>query len=472
MVAAPASQFDCSDDGFDDVAPDDFDGCVQRSLFDVEAHYRSAFEDAAIPMSIATLDWRLLRVNDAHCRLLGYTEHELLTTDFRTRIHPDDMVTNNSLREDLFAGRIDSYATERRYFHKDGRLVWCIVTVRLVRDVDGTPQFFVGQMQDITERRLAEEALRQSQRRMERVLASSLDGIVIFDRDGVLATANAAAARIAGYSLPDCVGQHVSTLPWVMHGDDMADDGGWQSPVARALETGRAESGQDVSFGRPDGTRVLCVVDAVPLYDDEQRPDGMVVTIRDVSERRQMERQLEQLALHDVLTGLPNRRLFEDRAAEALRDSQRSGTSVGILFIDLDDFKPVNDRFGHVAGDAVLAEMGRRLATCVRSGDTIARIGGDEFAILLSGASSPESLLDVERRIREATATPLVVEGEHIWLSASVGSSIATGGINRLDALLEQADSAMYRAKRTRSERAVPTQKSSGAHFWTVYRPV
>jgi len=139
-----------TDDIDDDPVPDGLPLYVLPTLDD-EQLFRSAFDDAAIGMSLASLSFGLLRVNRAHCEMLGYSEEELLTTDFRTRIHPDDLAPNDELRSNLFAGVIDSYATERRYIHKAGHIVPCIVTVSLVRDAHGRPQYFVGQMQDITE---------------------------------------------------------------------------------------------------------------------------------------------------------------------------------------------------------------------------------------------------------------------------------------------------------------------------------
>lgn len=326
-------------------------------------------------------------------------------------------------------------------------------------------------MQDISDRKRAEEALRLSRARMERVLASSSDGIAIFDRKGTVATINAAAARICGLAADSLTGRNCDDLPWAMRYPDGTRISTETSPICRALRSGHPITDCDVLFTRPDGSEVLCVVDATPLHDDAMAPDGAVVVMRDVTARRRMEAQLERLALHDVLTGLPNRRLFEYRAKHALVAARRSGASVGVLFIDLDDFKPVNDRFGHVAGDAALTEIARRLSRCVRAGDTIARIGGDEFAILLHEVVSDDAIPEVQRRIRTVMNAPLVINGQEMIVSASVGSSLTAGGDDHLDSLLQQADTAMYSAKRSREtvSRATP---DTGPHSWTAYGPV
>jgi diguanylate cyclase (GGDEF)-like protein/PAS domain S-box-containing protein len=434
-------------------------------ILDDHQQFRSAFDDAAIAMSLATLNFRLLRVNQAHCEMLGYTEHELLTTDFRTRIHPDDLGSNDDLRAALFSGEIDSYATERRYFHRDGHIVWCIVTVRLVRDEHGHPRYFVGQMQDISERKHAEAALRANQQRMLQVLASSSDGILIVDRAGVITMANAAIERISGLPAAQLTGRSCQTLEWSMRPADGQRYPGDVCPLVHALATGLAVTGIEVRFGQDGTDLVYGVVDAVPLTDHDGQLDGVVLTIHDITRQKLLEQRLEHLAQHDALTGLPNRRLFEQQAERALHDVRDGAPSAAILFVDLDDFKPVNDQHGHAAGDRVLIELAQRLVECVGDDGIVARMGGDEFAILLRNAPSIDALPSFEQRILSLSSAPYRVNGCEVVVTPSVGSGLLTCADDRLGDVLHRADSAMYRSKRMqRAHRQ--RQEQSSSHYW------
>lgn len=431
-----------------------------------EQQFRSAFDDAAIGMSIATLNFRLLRVNAAHSEMLGYSEEELLKTDFRTRIHPDDLAPNDQLRADLFAGRINSYAVERRYIHKLGHIVWCIVTVSLVRDAHGRPQYFVGQMQDISERKRAESQLRASEQRMAQVLASSSDGILIVDRCGRVTSANTSLARIAGISVSGLIGRTSSELPWAMRKPDGSSISGDEQPITHALLTQTVVSGQEVEFVHPDGRLVYTTVDAVPLIDPVGQLDGAVMTVHDVTEQKTLERQLARLALHDTLTGLPNRRHFESRAEQALVDARRDSTAFSIVFIDLDGFKPINDQYGHLAGDQVLTEVAQRLVDCMGDGGFVARMGGDEFAILLGGPDVAETTDTVATRITAACAAPHLIDGSAVYVTPSIGIGATCASDDRLGDVLHRADSAMYVAKRAqRTQRRRSTDAVTQVHY-------
>jgi diguanylate cyclase (GGDEF)-like protein/PAS domain S-box-containing protein len=419
-----------------------------RLPWEEDAQLRSAFDDAAIGMSIANLNWGLLRVNAAHCRMLGYTAHELLTTDFRTRIHPDDIAPNDELRRDLFSGRIDSYETERRYIHKHGHIVWCLVTVSLIRDTDGEPQYFVGQMQDITERKNAEESLRLSEQRISRVLASASDGMLIADRAGNVTTVNPAAERITGLPAATLVGHQIQDVPRLVHGGVACEI--ISTAIERAMAVGEASHGLDISYVRNDGATIYGIVDIVPLPSDDTGQDGILLTLHDVTERKLLEQRLAQLALHDALTNLPNRRLFEDRAEQALAASQRAGCSVGVLLIDLDDFKPVNDRFGHPAGDGVLVEVARRLSAAVRDVDTVARFGGDEFVVLLPAVQHHDDVREIRDRLYRVLEQPHTIAGKPVLVTASIGTSLMTSDDDRVSDLLHHADTDMYAVKRDR----------------------
>ena len=199
---------------------------------------------------------------------------------------------------------------------------------------------------------------------------------------------------------------------------------------------------------RADDSVIHAEVIGLNLLDD---PDvgGVVLTIRDVSGRRTLEDQLRHQAFHDPLTGLSNRALFVDRVEHALNRASGATTSPtpAVAFIDLDDFKMVNDSLGHGAGDQLLQAVADRLRGCLRSGDTPARLGGDEFAILLEDAPDADAVVEVAERILDALHAPVVIEGREIYARASIGIATRRGTATTPDELLRNADLAMYTAK-------------------------
>src|SRR5438045_1450154 len=170
-------------------------------------------------------------------------------------------------------------------------------------------------------------------------------------------------------------------------------------------------------------------------------------TVVDISDRKRAEEQIEFHAYHDVLTHLPNRRLFTDRLALGINRARRSGRSLAVMFIDLDHFKTVNDTFGHTAGDELLLEMSQRLRECIREDDTVARIGGDEFTIILSELRHPEDAAQVAQKILDMVQLPMTISGMPVEISASIGIALYPVDGFDVETLLRNADSAMYRAK-------------------------
>jgi diguanylate cyclase (GGDEF)-like protein len=202
---------------------------------------------------------------------------------------------------------------------------------------------------------------------------------------------------------------------------------------------------RDLPLRRKDGS--TCQLESVfnNLLNDSNVA-GVVLTARDVTERRALEQQLEHQAFHDSLTGLANRVLFSDRVTHTIDRGRRRRNLFGVLFVDLDDFKTVNDSLGHAAGDELLVAVARRIESCLRTEDTCARLGGDEFAVLIESIASPDDAVIVARRILAAIAEPLSVLGSAVSVQASVGIALASGGQSTSE-ILRSADLAMYRAK-------------------------
>ena len=271
------------------------------------------------------------------------------------------------------------------------------------------------------------------------IVESSDDAIVGEALDGTVLSWNAGAERLFGYAAGEMLGRDASVLvPPDRHGE--------LSDVLARLGVGEHIEHYETVRRRKDGSFVEVSVTISPIRDDSGRLIGASSIARDVSERKQIERQLEHRAFHDPLTELPNRLLLYDRIKGALARAQRSGAFVAILFLDLDDFKHINDRHGHTTGDDVLRMLGPRLQAVIRPSDTLARFGGDEFVIVCADIRSESVAAGIVDRIRRALAVPFDVGGTEISVTASVGVTIGEAG-DGPDELLAEADAAMYSAK-------------------------
>ncbi|MCW2583344.1 MAG: hypothetical protein JWQ53_2134, partial [Klenkia sp.] len=282
----------------------------------------------------------------------------------------------------------------------------------------------------------AQQTLVASESRLASLVRSSVDVIVVLTTDGRFGYATGSAARLFDAPVEELLGTPVHER---VHAEDV-------EPLVALLDA-RPDGDHPVGFRltRADG-RVVHVEGVLSNQLADAAVEGLVLTVRDVTARVELERQLTHQALHDPLTGLSNRRLFGDRLEHALRRRSGSTQRLSLLFIDLDDFKEVNDRFGHEVGDALLAEVGTRLTGLARDGDTVARLGGDEFALLLEETDLAEARL-VAARIHEALAVPAVAAGHHLVVRASIGLADAPAeGATGAD-LLRNADVAMYLAK-------------------------
>ena len=285
----------------------------------------------------------------------------------------------------------------------------------------------------------------QRERRIQAVMTNVADGLLTFDAEGVIKSANPAAERIFGQPAESLKGQAVSGLmPELAGTPDRA-----MSPDADSGDVIKRE----VSFLRADASRVPIEVSITSIRQAD--PPLFIAVVRDISERRAFEQQLRHMAFHDALTGLPNRALFMDRIEHALRVASDRGGSVGLLFLDLDNFKVVNDSLGHAIGDELLVKIANRLKTSLGPGPTLARFGGDEFTVLLDHASGDATPDEMAGRLRVAMERPFIVAGRDVFATLSIGIAVSSRGGESAGDLLRNADVAMYRAKSGGRARAV-----------------
>lgn len=268
-------------------------------------------------------------------------------------------------------------------------------------------------------------------------LDAAFDAVIIHTPDGTLLYWNEVAARDAGFPTTDVA----PVPPWGF------------SPSPHAVREKRLEEIERTGFSRfssstveYDGSKHVTEVSA-RWFTTDQGP--VIISIaRDVTEQAEAEAALREMALHDSLTGLANRNLLEERMKMAVASAERHGDILGLMFIDIDDFKPINDSLGHDVGDSVLCALARRLETGVRAEDTVARVGGDEFVIVLPRLMRPEDLTVAAQKVLSMIREPIDVEGETIAVDATIGHALFDNGHDDSHGLMIRADLAMYQGRR------------------------
>jgi diguanylate cyclase (GGDEF)-like protein/PAS domain S-box-containing protein len=407
------------------------------------------FDQAQVGIGILDLSGRTISSNEVLRQLLGYSKPEFAAAPFGAFTFPDDKKAVRDRFAQLVDGQIERFAMDERFIRRDGGALWVAHTVSLVRDADGNPDHAISVTQDVTERRLFERDPRaveqRSQLQVERVPA-----IVYVAEPGPRGRwlyVSPQIEAILGFTAREWMA-NPGLWMHLLHQDDQESSLMAGSALAEEVDLLiHAEEDRVYSdtyrLRHRNGAIVWVRDDAMVLWDAEGHATWHGVLV-DVTREKLLEERLEHQALHDPLTGLPNRKLFHDRVAQAL-DGRRSG-QIAVLFIDLDNFKAVNDSFGHACGDAVIASAARRLKSCARKADTAARVGGDEFALLIEGMSAQQVTAMADRVISALTKMPVEFSRRALTIGASVGIAVA-GPHETTETLLRDADIAMYEAK-------------------------
>ena len=296
-------------------------------------------------------------------------------------------------------------------------------------------------------RRTGEES-RRAEARLRGMVEGLSVGVTLHGADGGVVYANAAALALLGTTPERLLGHRSIDLEGDALGEDGAPLGPGGDPVPAAIA--RRQRVRDVVMGLRrlgDGERTWMLVSAEPCLEADGTLSEVVCTFSDITEQRRAHERIRHLAYHDALTELPNRELFFDRLGVALVQGQRRQQPLALLFIDLDDFKVINDSLGHTVGDTGLRTVARRLKAAVRAADTVARIGGDEFTVLLPGIEQPEDVARIAGKLHDAVRRPIVLDGREMTLTSSIGAVLFPKDGQDIETLIRNADTAMYRAK-------------------------
>ena len=365
------------------------------------------------------------------------------------RIHPDDRDRIRAIIGRQNTGELPTNEFEYRERHRDGHYIWILSRGKPVEwNPDGSPARVLGTDTDITKIKQVEAQLAVEKERLKVTLESIADGVISTDAAGLVVFMNSVAEEMTGWPSSEAVGRKVGEIFAIL---DEATERLMVNPAAECLSTGRLHylDGETVLLGR-FGTRRDVRASAAPVRTPQGAVIGAVLVFQDVTDSRALRRQLAHTAMHDSLTGLPNRATFQRALQEAVRQAQREAREHALCFIDLDHFKNVNDNAGHAAGDAVLHDIGVAIRGACRANDFAARIGGDEFALLLPDCSVASATRVAEKIID--TIAALRFSWQHTGedstgVGASIGITAITHGSTDPVELMRQADAACYVAK-------------------------
>ena len=376
--------------------------------------------------------------------MLGYDENEDIP-EWRFLVHPDDMARVQTQLRDHLEGRTDLFESVHRMRHASGDWRWIQSRVKARLDEQKHLQRLVGVETDITERKLYEEALFREKESAQITLQSIGDGVATTDAEGVVQYLNPVAEGLTGWKVDDAVGLTIDEIFRGFHEETCEPV---ENPVIVAMRRNRSiKSVRPTLLIRRDGNELYIESTASPIRDPIGNVTGGVLVFHDVTESRELNRRLSYAASHDVLTELVNRREFESRLERALKSAKARETSYAVLYVDLDQFKIVNDACGHGAGDQLLKQLGALLKSKIRWRDTLARLGGDEFGVLLESCTMDEALRTAENLRQVISDFKFTWDERSFRLGASIGVVPITTGTDDVAALLTAADSACAAAK-------------------------
>ena len=370
---------------------------------------------------------------------------------WRKIVHPEDLpLVLAAMQHCIQSG--ERYKGSYRIIGQSGKIYHYSNRGQVIRNQAGEPEKWIGLCTDITERKQAEEAMAQ----LAAIVQCSESAIFATNLEGGVITWNGGAQKLSGYTAVEALALPVTAL---FGSPDCVHD------ILSQIRNGLSSRIDEAYLRRKDGSQVPVLLTVSPIRKSGGEVSGGAVIARDISERKEAEREMAHRALHDHLTGLPNRLLLSERLSESIAAAERARAATAVIFVDLDGFKFVNDTLGHEAGDALLQQVAERLGACIRQEDMLARMGGDEFMLVVNRVAGEEVALSIAERLREALRAPFFVAHHELVVTASVGISIYPRDGTDESTLRRNADTAMYEAKQSGKDRVRLYRPALGAAF-------
>ena len=408
----------------------------EQRLAASEANYRAVFNAVADAIFIHDAnDGAILDVNQAAVDLYGYAPQEARRLDVGALSSgPPYYGQEQALEKIMLAVAGQPQVFEWQARKKDGSLFWAEVSLK--RATIGGNDRLLGLVRDISERRQAQEQIQL----LAKVFENTIEGITVTDTRGTIQMVNPGFSHITGYTAAEVMGRNPRMLKSDRHDPDfyavmwrgIVETGHWSGEIWNRRKSGEAY---------PEWLTISIIKDSLG------QPTHYVALFHDITEIKRSEEKIKHQAYHDALTGLPNRQLFNDRLEVALARAQRGHESLAIMFLDLDHFKTINDSLGHAVGDLLLQEVAQRLKNSVRQEDTVSRLGGDEFIMILPEVGGADEAVAAAGRIIEALEKSFHLRGHDLYVTSSIGITVYPNDGQDLETLVKNADMAMYLAK-------------------------
>jgi diguanylate cyclase (GGDEF)-like protein/PAS domain S-box-containing protein len=411
----------------------------------------NSFYYAPIGMALVGLKGEWLEINPALSKIVGYEESDLLSKTFQDITHPEDLELDLNYVNQMISREIETYRMVKRYFHKDGHIVWVLLSVSLVHDMDENPLYFISQIVDITEQKLIEAKLREGEERFRLIAEHSTDMISKHTKDGIIIYISPACKQLLGYDVEDLIGKSAYEY---YHPEDFHKIQRSYQSIIRNNDVGTFT----YRCMRKDGSFIWFETTSQTIRDANGKVQKIIAVTRDVSERKAKEfklqaanKMLRDMSETDGLTGIPNRRFFDNQYKLTYEHCRKNSQNLAVILLDVDYFKKYNDTYGHLKGDDCLRSVAQTIQqTITRHGDFVARYGGEEFVVVLSDVDQKqinEILKSIRNNINQMNI-PHEMSNVSSIVTVSGGCAIMEANtMIQSNILLDFADKALYRAK-------------------------